>query len=184
MVLPVPWILLAASLQVPPPYKLLEWDVKNTGLGMVLPGLWLMLPFAWHTASQTPRCWGLWQGKRWLKTANQGAASQNSQASRQEKESQTHFLEGKGCEIFIYKEVRLSEAWGKVMGGREKVSYKHLCRCLGYMLLHGLHVQKWRYFSKISGWRVWPSDIKKSLISNCAGPVLGSVVPTCFHQPG
>lgn len=30
-------------LQVPPLYKLLEWDVKNTGLGMVLPGLWLML---------------------------------------------------------------------------------------------------------------------------------------------
>ena len=157
---------------------------------MVLPGLRLVLTepgsFAWRTASQTLRWWGLWQGKSWLKTASQGADWQNSQAdwqNRQEKESQIHCLEGKGREIFIYKEARLSEAWGKVMRVEKRWVIRIRCRCVRVTCFFmGCMFKNEGALARSEDGCFGPLTSKSHSSDNCAGPVLVSVVPTCFSQ--
>lgn len=48
---------------------------------------------------------------------------------------------------------------------------------LGYMLLRGIHVQKWRHFAWSEGGVLGPLTSKSHSLDNCTDPVLGSVVP-------
>ena len=53
---------------------------------------------------------------------------------------------------------------------------------LGYMLLHGMHVQKWRYLAWPEGGDFGPLMSKNCSSDNCADTVLGSVIPASLSQ--